>query len=480
MNKLAKNYIYNVLYQVFLIVVPIITAPYLTRTISSGFLGIYDYVNSVVSIITTIGLIGLQSYGYRQIAYDRDNSRVIAKSFSEIFSLRVCLLIIVSLVYLPFVLFSSQSIFFLIQYPLIVAQFLDLSWVFIGFEELGIVSLRNFLAKFITVIGIFLLVKGDADLWIYFAIFSFTTFLTSLSIVPLVRKYVRFNKPSFRSIFSHILPSIKLFIPQIATVMYLQFDKVMLKVLSNSSSQVAYYGYAEKIINIPLAIITALGTVMMPRLANLFSNNQKDKIPQYLFRTIEFAMYIAIPMLVGLSSISTSFIPWYLGEEYIATARVIIVLSPICVLNALSNILGAQYLTATNQTKILTIAYYSAAGINIALNALLIPIYGCMGAAVATVASSLLSVIIQLHSVEKEISFKGIIGKMIPKVVSSIIMGAVIIFVVFISPAQPLFTIIEVILGIVIYVVLSVLFRDQTAFYIIDRIKNIRFGRNDK
>lgn len=466
MNKLVKNYIYNTLYQIFLIVVPLITAPFLTRTLSSNSLGIYDYVNSIVSIITTFGLLGLQSYGYRQIAYFRDNKLLANKEFSSIFQLRVLLLAIITIIYLPVVCQLEYKNFFLIQYALIAAQFLDVSWVFIGFEDLGIVSFRNFIAKFITVVGIFIFIKDDSGLWIYFALFAFITLITTISIYPMMRKHVRFQKTNIKESFKHLVPTTKLFIPQIATLLYLQFDKIMLKQITESASQVAYYAYAEKIINIPLAVITALGTVMMPRLANLHSNNNKEVISQYLKKTIEFAMFLSIPMMAGLIAISKGFIPWYLGEEYLASAIAIVVLSPLCILNALTNILGAQYLTAINKTNVLTIAYYSAAIINIVLNAILIPHYGYIGAAIATVVCSLVSVIIQYIYVRKEIALTGILKQIAKNTLSAVVMFVATSLIAKIAPVTIWATALEIAVGCISYVAVSFVLKDEILSFV--------------
>ena len=118
-------------------------------------------------------MIGLHSYGYREIAYVRNDKEKVSEVFTQIFILRIILLVLISIFYLPFSFFSNNRIYFLIQYALIISQFIDVSWVFIGFEELGIVSFRNFIAKLLTVFGIFIFVKSDEDLWIYFAIFAF-------------------------------------------------------------------------------------------------------------------------------------------------------------------------------------------------------------------------------------------------------------------------------------------------------------------
>lgn len=462
MNRLVKNYIYNVLYQIFLIIVPLITAPYLTRMLSSNALGIYDYINSITSIITTFGLIGLQSYGYRQIAYHRDNKLDASKEFTSIFLLRLLLLIVISVFYIPIAGRSDYRVYFYIQYALIVAQFLDVSWIFIGFEDLKVVSMRNFAAKFLTVIGIFLCVKSDNQLWVYFALFAFTTLVTTISVYPLMKKYIQFVRVDIKQIVSHIWGSAKLFIPQVATLLYLQFDKIMLKELTGSTAQVAYYSYAEKIINIPLAVVTALGTVMMPRLANLYSNDNKNAIQSYLLITVQFAMFLAIPMMVGLATIADGFIPWYLGEEYIISAKAIMVLSPICVFNALSNIFGAQYLTAVNKTKELTIAYYSTAAINIILNAVLIPTFAYLGAAIATLVSSFTSILVQYYYVRQEIKFIGIRKNIIKVILSAGAMMFTLFVLKMLLPISAISTFIEILVGGIIYLIMTVLLGEST------------------
>lgn len=474
MNKLIKNYIYNLSYQIFLIIVPLITAPYLTRILSSKALGIYDYINSMISIITTFGLIGLQSYGFRQIAYCRDNKDRVSKEFSSILILRFILLAIITVVYIPVSNISEYRVYYIIQYALIFAQFIDVSWVFIGFEDLKIVSFRNFFAKFITVIGIFVLLRDDTDLWKYFAVFDLSTLFTTLSVYPILKKYVSFTKINWIDIRKHIIPSVKLFIPQVATLLYLQFDKVMLKYLTEEASQVAYYSYAEKIINIPLAIITALGTVMMPRFANLYSNSNKNTIADYLIKTINFAMFLAIPMMVGLAAIASGFMPWYLGEEYSISATVIVVLSPICVLNALANVLGAQYLTAVNKTKELTISYYSAAFINLVINAVLIPYWGCIGAAIATVLCSFVSIIIQLLYVTKDISLRTADRNILKNVIASIPMVVCILYGKSLMDISAISTFIEVVLGGILYIVCSLLLKESNCMYIMRKIKRFR------
>ncbi len=469
LSKIVRNYLYNVSYHIFLIIVPLITAPYLSRVLSSESLGVFSYINSVVSVITTFGILGLQSYGFRQIAYDRDDPHVLNRTFSSIFELRVLLLLIITVVYIPVSFFSKYKAFFLIQYALIAAQFIDISWLFIGLEDLKIVSLRNFLAKFLTVIGIFIFVKEDSDLWIYFALFAFITLVTAISVYPIAKKYVVFRFQKLKSIAYHIVPAVKLFLPQIATTLYLQFDKIMLQNMTGSSSQVAYYDYAEKFINIPLAVITALSTVMMPRFANLYAKGDDETLAVYLKRIVSFALFVGTPMMFGMASIAEDCIPWYLGEEYTATAAAIIVLSPICIISALSNVFGAQYLSAVNKTNILTIAYYGAALVNIVCNALLIPQYGYMGAAVATTLCLLFSLLVQYNYVRKRVSFASIYKEAAKILCAGVVMYIIVRYTAIKCDSAPVATLAEILIGIVVYFVTSLMFRSEMLLFMLRR-----------
>lgn len=478
MSKLVRNYLYNTAYQIFLIIVPLVTAPYLTRVLSSESLGLYSYVNSVVSVITTFGLLGLQSYGYRQIAYDRDDPESLNKSFSSIFELRLLLLVAVSLVYIPLALCSDYKVFFLIQYALIVALFADISWLFIGLEELRIVSLRNFVAKLLTVVGIFLFVKNDSDLGAYFALFAVATLFTVISVYPLAKKNVRFVFQKPKVVRAHIVPALKLFVPQIATTLYLQFDKVMLKAITGSANQVAYYDYAEKIINIPLAIITALSTVMMPRFANLHAQGNGEQLAIYLKRIIGFALFLGMPMMFGIATIAEDFIPWYLGTEYTATSIAIIILCPVCLITAVSNVLGAQYLSAINKTGVLTLAYYGAAVINMVGNALMIPEYGYMGAAIATTLCLLFSLGVQFFYVRRSISFGSLKNDFIKIVLSGLVMFVVVRLVSTKLSPSPLSTCVEILLGIATYFASTLVLRVEMIGFLIERGKRLVWRRN--
>ena len=89
---------------------------------------------------------------------------------------------------------------------------------------------------------------------------------------------------------------------------------------------------------------------MMPRLANEFYNGNEDKVEYYLTKVGKLSLAMAIPMMVGMMHIY-QLVPWYLGDEYMPSAYVLIMISPLAVTNTLIGISGNQYFIATKQDK---------------------------------------------------------------------------------------------------------------------------------
>ena len=58
-KSVSTNYIYNLLYQIFIIILPIITTPYLSRVLGAEGIGIYSYTTSIITYFTLVGSLGI-------------------------------------------------------------------------------------------------------------------------------------------------------------------------------------------------------------------------------------------------------------------------------------------------------------------------------------------------------------------------------------------------------------------------------------
>lgn len=467
MGKIAKNYFYNAAYQILVLLTPIITAPYLARVLGADNLGIYSYVSSSGNIITTCSLLGIYAYGNRQTAYVRENRLELTKTFWELEFTRLILGAFGTLAYLIYILCNKDYwIFFAVYYPYILAEFIDCSWVYVGLEDMKPAVMKNFVTKLVNVVGIFVFVKSEEDTWIYIFMLAITTLIANISIYTQLPKYIGAPTFSAKSFRLHLKGSVNLFFPQVASLFYLQVDKVMLEWITGETNQVSFYDQAEKIVSIPLSLITVISTVMMPRIANEYKKSNYDVIGELLSKAGKAALCIAMPMMYGILCIALQFVPWYLGDEFHPTAIAIMILSPIVVLNSLTGISGKQYFTATNQIGVLVKAYGTAAIMNIVVNAVLIPYIGYVGAAVATVLSSILSVAIQYYYLLKQIKLRGFAQCAAKYFVGGTIMALIVWSVSHNMRSVPVTTAIQISVGIIVCVVFLLVTRDKTAFEI--------------
>ena len=169
--QIAKNYLYNVIYQVFIIIVPLLTIPYLSRILGPSGIGINSYTNSIVQYFVLFGSIGVGLYGNRQIAFVRDNQVKMSKVFYEIFILRLLTICLAYLLFVAFLTINGQyHAYYLSQSIAIVAAAFDISWFFMGIENFKVTVLRNFIVKLLALFSIFLFVKSYNDLNIYILI----------------------------------------------------------------------------------------------------------------------------------------------------------------------------------------------------------------------------------------------------------------------------------------------------------------------
>lgn len=470
MGRILKNFIFNSFSQLLSIIIPLITAPYLSRVLGPDNIGIESYINAVSQIFYTIGMLGLTNYAAREIAYVRDNKSDRSKVFWEMMVDRIVVFSITLLIFMIVGYNSPYKSFFIIQIVWLFAMFFDASWFFIGMELFELTVLRNFVVRMLTIISIFALIKDADDFWLYMVLCAASQLVGTICIFPQLTKYVEMVSPKELNIWKHFIPSIKVFLPQFASVLYLQVDKVMLEAICNDTKQIAYYSQAEKIIKAPIALITAVSSVMMPRIANEYAKNNIDAIKKYLDFTLQGLMLMAWPVAFGMAAIAEKMIPWYLGPGYEPAIYAMMILAPIIVAIAASSLSANQYFLATNQTRIMTISYSVSACLNLIFNALLIPRLGFVGAAIGTIIAEYTVFIMQYYVMNKQIKVIRTMISCLRYGIYSAIMFAIVVMIGRKFDAMVITTLIQAVVGCSIYVILLLVTKDKLFYLIAEKI----------
>ena len=472
MNKVVKNYLYNLSYQILILVVPLITTPYVSRVLGAKGVGTFSYTNSIVQYFILFGCIGLNLYGQREIAYVQHEKDKRDKTFWELVILRI-ITVSISLVTFYFTLASHgkyASVFFIMCLDML-ASMIDISWFFQGIEDFKKIVTINFIVKLVGVVLILFFVKTSDDLLLYVLCHSATLFLGNLSMWIYIPGFVGKVKVRELEIKKHIRPTIVLFLPQIATSVYTVLDKTMIGFLTGIEEEVAYYEQGQKIVKIVMTLVTSLGTVMMPRVANLFKQNKIDEVKSYLSKSFRFVFFLSFPMMFGLMAVSCNIVPWFFGSGYDKVVPNMMVIAPILVIIALSNIMGTQYLLPTGRQKEFTISVVTGCVVNFSLNILLIPFFLSIGAAVATVIAETSVTGVQVYFTRKDFKFGEIISSNKHYIISSLIMFIPTYLLAKYLPSSIINTFICVAVGGLIYVGLLFVMKDETLFEAVDKIK---------
>ncbi|OOM16541.1 flippase [Clostridium saccharobutylicum] len=460
-KSIAKNFIYNLLLQIVTLLMPLITVPYVSRILGKEGVGVYSYTLSIVQYFVILGSLGVSMYGNRQIAYVRDDKEKMSKTFWAITVLKF----ITTIIALGFYMFifgfdKKYGNVYLIQSINIIAATIDISWLYMGLEDFKKTVIRNLLVKIFGVICIFIFVKSYDDLYKYISINALMILLGNLVMWMYVPKTVLKIKIKVSDIVGHIVPAIQLFIPQIATQIYLVLDKTMLGTLANTG-EVGLYEQSEKIIKLVLGLVTSLGVVMLPRMSNTFANGDNEKMDAYLNKSLQGVSYVSIPMAIGLASISNEFVPWFFGKDFSAVSYLMIILTPILFFIAISNVLGIQYLLPTDRTNEFTASVTMGAIINVILNFMLIPQYKAIGTCIATVIAEFVVVLVQYISLRKNIKTKILLKSIIKYAFSAAIMFIVVRFIGIHMGAKIITTVVQGAVGVIIYALILILFKEE-------------------
>lgn len=471
-KKIAKNYIYNLIYQVLVIILPLITTPYVSRILGAENIGIYSYTLSIVTYFVLIGSLGIATYGQREIAYVQSDKKKRSSIFWEIIIFRIITMIVVSIFYYFMYIKGTQyTSYYKILILELISNCLDISWFFQGMEEFKKTVLRNTIVKVLSIICIFSLVKTVNDLSVYILIYALSNLVGNISLWAYLPKYIQKIDIKELKLLRHLRPVIALFIPQIAIQLYTVLDKVMIGAMVENKVESGYYEQAQKIIKILLTIVTALGTVMLPRIANKFADGKTDEIKRNIKTSFKFTYLLAFPMLFGIIAISNRFVPVFLGAGYEEVSLLIKIISPIILMIGLSNVIGNQYLLPTKRQKAFTISVLCGAIVNLILNFILIKRYEAIGASIATVIAETTVVAIQFICVRNEIKFLEIIKLGLKNLIASIIMLFIAILIEKIMKNQSSYIIIliQVCTGIIAYFSMLLILKDKFIIEIKDK-----------
>lgn len=463
--KVIKNFIWNAGYQMFVLIVPLVTVPYINRILGPTGVGINAFTNSVVQYFVLFGSLGINLYGNRGIAYRRDDKVALTKYFWEVSFLRFISVGVAVIAYLIFTFSMDRyRIFYLAQGCMLLGAAFDISWFFQGLENFRVTVIRNVLVRIASLVLIFLLVHKASDTAIYILILSGSQLLGNLTFWSSLRaNLTHFPKLSSLQVWHHMKPAFLLLIPQLAIQIYVQLNKTMLGILQGVTAA-GFYENSDKIIKMLLALVTATGTVLLPHVAHYFASGNHEAVKRSLASSMHVILVLAFPLAFGIAAVSTPFTYFFFSVKFMPVAPLMAVEAIVVIPISIASAIGVQYLLPTDQVKPYTVSVILGSLVNIVVNVPLILWLGTMGAVIGTILSESVVTLSQIYAIKNQLSLEELFSESWKYCLSALVMFAVIKGWQFILTISITSLILEVLLGMIVYFVVLLLLRPRILF----------------
>lgn len=453
MSSLKKNFIWQTLYQIMSMILPLVTSPILTRTLGADGLGTYSYINAIVGYFILIANLGMYKYGIRSIATVRDDKNILNNVFWEIWNLHKIISIIIGIMYIVFVLMVKEyRLYYVITFLAYIGGVININWLFVGVEEFKKIAVRDMTIKVIIFALIVCFVRSENGLVYYFIINAVGSLVSNLIYWFMYKKYIQRTKVGIKGVLSHIKPMLILFIPVLLESLYSNMDKVMLGIMC-VKSEIGYYENADKAL-IARTMIYSITTVLLPRMANLLAKKDFEEFNRIMKQATGFTIVLSSAFAFGTAAIAREFSVIFWGVDFERCTNLIIVMAMAMPAVVLSREIREQYLIPAGKDREYILSAAAGAVFNLIANAIMIPIIGAMGAAISTLLSEYIVLIVQLIVVRKKIQmYKYIHGNEI-YFVFGLIMFSVVRFAGKTLGIHIYSLFIEILAGVLVYVIL--------------------------
>ena len=460
--SLKKNIAISTVYQVLLIILPLITAPYIARVLGPDQSGIYDYTNSIQTYFAMFAALGTATYGAREISRVRDDVEMRSRLFWEIELMTVMTSSVCIVLWLVFIAFTPRyKIIYLVLTMGLFSTMFDISWFFAGMEQFKYTISKNAACKLAGVVLMFLFVKEQDDLLLYIIIITVSTMLGNMSMWLYIRKFITrvdFKTLRFRR---HFHETLIYFVPSIATSVYTVLDRILIGVITHNKAENGYYHYTMQIINMMKALtFSSLNMVLGSRIAYLFAEEKYDEIKERIRDSINYILFMGFGICFGLTGVAGRFVPIFLGPGYDRVVTMLILMSPIVVIIGVSNCLGSQYYTPSGNRKLSAKFIIAGALVNLVLNLILIPRFWGYGAIVASLIAETVITVLYFRFCNGYLTVGTLIREGWKKLAAGIVMLAVIKVIDRMIASDLIALLAEMALGFVTYCAVIMILRD--------------------
>ena len=395
-KSISINLIANGIKTLMSVLFPLITFPYASRVLGASGIGKVNYATSIISYFSMFAALGITTYAVREGARIRDDKEKFSKFAKEMLNINLFTTVLAYaalLIFLCLPILKNYKLLLVILSGTIVFTTIGMEWLFIIREEYAYITKRAVLFQFVSLILLFLLVRSKDDYGWYAALTVISSGGSAVLNLVYSRKLVNWRQKSVMEYKKHLKPILLIFGTSVASSIYMTMDTTMLGAM-NGDTATGIYTAAVKINTVISTLIGTISSTILPRVSYYIGNGLKEEYKKLMKASMDVLMMIAMPVSIGMMCTSDILILIFSGAEFLPGSFAAKILSAKVVVGAVNRVLAYQICIPYKQDKEVLISTSGGAVFNLIANALLIPIWGVNGAAIATLFSEIVVVLI--------------------------------------------------------------------------------------
>lgn len=412
----------------------LILLPILTKTLGAELYGIWALILVTVSLLMPLALLQLGFAMTRFLAAEKDKEKI-SKGFYSIFAASsftafvLSFLIFILAEPLAVAIFGGADATYFVRIAAFLVLLMTLDQViieyFVAFRQMGRYAVFRILQTIGEIALIGYLVLSGYGLFgaiVSLLVVKVIVFATGVLVVG---HEVRISRPSISVIKSYLPFSLPLIPTTLCIWIVTLSDRYVIGYFMNVEA-VGIYSAAYGLGSLVAFFFAPLSTVLLPTITSLYENNKIQELKTHLKYSLKFFLMFAIPSAFGLSILSKSLLRTLTTSEFVSGYMIVSIVALATILFKCSSV-SMNIVVLHKRTKLIGAIYAISAAINMAMNIILVPIIGILGAAIATLITFLTHLIavsvISFRSFSFDIDLKFIIKS----VISSGVMGAIIL-----------------------------------------------------
>lgn len=348
-KTLIQNFSYLSVLQVFNLILPLITYPYLIRVLGKETYGLVVFAQAIVAYLVILVGFGFNISATRDISIHSENKEKISEIVSSVIIIKG-LLFLISCVVMIILLWlipkahGYEALFILSLWACLYDVIFPI-WYFQGIEQMKYITNIFLLSRLTFLVLIFVFIHSPADYLFVPIIYGIGALIAGgVSLFLIFWKHkVRFKWQTYQNLKYYFKDSMPIFVSNVSITLYVSTNKIIAGAFLGMT-EVAYYDLGEKIISllkIPQGLINQ----------TIFPKINKDRNLDFVKKLFTVSIGLNILLFIVVSLLSKYIVIMLGGQQMIPSARVIMILGLSVPIIAMSNVFGIQLLIPFGYSK---------------------------------------------------------------------------------------------------------------------------------